>query len=124
MKRVATKRSTKPVARKTPVKKRNPERRSADFIRTYGSELRCRWMQAQPSIVSGRGPCVNAHIRGDGAGRKADAEWIVPITADEHDELHHIGAAAFEKQYGISLYLAAKHTERQWRLYLTSPYDF
>ncbi len=124
MKRSPMPRPTKPIARTTPVKKRNPERRSAEFIRTYGSELRCRWMQAQPSVVSGRGPCVNAHIRGDGAGRKADAEWIVSLTNAEHEELHRIGAASFEKQYGLSLYLAAKHTERQWRLYLKSPYDF
>ena len=109
---------TKPIARTARVKPVNRERRSAEWRRAYESEDRVQWIQGQPSVISGDGPCDNVHIRGDGASRKAGAEWIIPMTRAEHDELHHIGLASFEQKYGISLYLAAKYIQRKWEAHL------
>ena len=104
----------KPLARTKGVKRKNEPRRSAEFIRCYESEARVAWVKRQPSVVSGDRPCENAHIRTGGTGRKADAEWIVPLTPAEHRHLHAVGAKTFEAETGISLYLAAQHTQREW----------
>lgn len=87
-----------------------------EFQRVYGGSARCGWIAAQPSVASGRGPCVNAHVRTGGIGRKADARWIVPLTFDEHGELHQHGIKTFERKYKIDLLEEARKTEREWQL--------
>jgi len=98
------------LARHVPVKRRNAKRRISEFVRCYGSKERVAWVKSQRSVASGKGPCVNAHTRGDGAGRKAGARWIVPLTDAEHRELHRIGVASFEKKYGLNLDFMAAQT--------------
>lgn len=92
----------------------NRKRKVSEFARTYGSKARVAWVRALPSVVSGKGPCVNAHVRGDGAGRKADYCWIVPLTRDEHDGLHFVGVRAFEHGYSVDLKELAAETQRAW----------
>ena len=58
--------------------------------------------------MSGRTPCVGHHVRGGGVGRKAGYEWIVPLTWEEHEELHRIGQQTFEARYGVDLEEEAK----------------
>lgn len=96
----------------------NPRRRKREFERAYGSEARVEWMRAQPSVVSGRTPCVNAHVKTGGMGRKADAAWIVPLTHEEHEELHRMGVLTFERHYVIHLASAAEAVERKWQVHL------
>ncbi|HZJ15828.1 MAG TPA: hypothetical protein VFD27_12315, partial [Chthoniobacteraceae bacterium] len=68
-----------PPARKTPIKRggrpkaRNPKRRASEFERCYHSHERVEWVSAQrcavclSEVFNG---CDNAHIAGDGMGRK------------------------------------------------------
>jgi hypothetical protein len=77
----------------------------AEFARVYGSKERVEWMQGLPSVATGKGPCVCAHIRhssgGGGTGRKADFIWTVPLTYVEHQQLHQRGASWFHEEYGL-----------------------
>jgi hypothetical protein len=113
-------RPRKPIVRtamkkqRAPVKARNVKRHAAELLRTYGPPERREWVKAQPCIVSGYTPCDNAHIEGDGAGRKAGFDKIVPLTRKHHRELHK-GRAAFEKKYDLDLDALAALTELAWR---------
>ena len=122
MKRTPLKRTAQ-LRRATPVKARNTTRRAREFVRAYGGVSRVLWVQRQPSVVSGKGPCENCHVAADGAGRKADARWIVPLTFDEHRLLHAIGKASFEALTGVDLDAAAVATECAWQAYFTSTTD-
>ena len=110
---------SKPLQRTTRLRASGPirpkKRSAADKQRVYGTPERIEWLKAQPSVASGRGPCENVHVRTDGMSRKADARFIVPLTHEEHRELHQIGTAAFEAKYNISLALEAERTEMRWR---------
>lgn len=98
------------------IKPVNRKRRASEFERAYGSKERVAWIQAQPSVVSGERPCVNAHVRNGGAGRKADAKWIVPLTAQEHENYHIVGKRFFEKWGGnINLDECAAVIEARWQ---------
>lgn len=96
---------------------RTAERKAAEWKRVYGSEERVEWISRQPSVVSGKTPCQNAHIKSGGMGRKADSCWIVALTAEEHAEIHNQGIRSFEAKYGIDLTAAAVATEMKWRAY-------
>ena len=97
----------------------NPERRKRERERAYGPPERREWVQGQPSVVSGRTPCVNAHVPDpegpSGMGRKADARWVVPLTLEEEMELHRVGIETFQARHDIDLTEAARETERQWK---------
>lgn len=48
-----------------------------------------------PSCISGKGPCEAHHLRcagGRGVGLKAEDRWAVPLTHEEHMELHRVGS--------------------------------
>lgn len=97
---------------------RTPEQRDAEWLRAYGSEDRVEWMRAQPSIISGKRPSVNAHTRNGGISRKADANTIVPITDEEHRLVHQHGWSYF----GLTpdqLDEHAAETERRWLAHST-----
>ena len=98
----------KPVARKKP----------DNWARAYGSPSRVRWICSLPSIISGMSPCVNAHTRNGGIGRKADYAFIVPLTQAEHDELHQHGVGTFERKYHVNLEQRARTIEAHWKLHL------
>jgi cell division inhibitor SulA len=91
-------------------------RADREWVRAYGSEARVAWVRSLPSVVTGMRPCVNAHVRSGGTGRKADACWIVPLTGEEHAELHRIGQRSFAAKYRIDLETKAADIERLWQL--------
>ena len=94
----------KPVRlKKSRVNPINRERRDREWARAYGSVERVEEVRAMRSVVSGKTPCVNAHVTTGGTGRKADARWVVPLTHEEHMELHAIGLRSFEAKYGVDL---------------------
>src|SRR5690242_8623293 len=97
--------------RKRLKRERDKARRDADFLRAYGGEERVEWVKLQPSVVSGKVPCVNAHVRVGGMGMKGDYCWIVPLTDEEHRELGECGRASFEAKYAVDLDTAAGRTE-------------
>ncbi len=114
-------RATAPLARTTRVKATNPLCKREAFARAYGGAERVDWIKGQPSILSGARPCVNAHVKTGGMGRKADARWIVPLTAAEHDELHRIGQRTFEAKYAIDLAFWAQVIDARWEAYRAAP---
>jgi len=98
--------------KRTPIRKVNRARRNREFNRAYHSPAFVKFTRESPSVVSGHGPCVCAHVTPNddppsGMGRKADAKWIVPLTKEEHDELGQIGRWTFEAKYGRDLGLDA-----------------
>lgn len=108
--------SSKP---RTRVKNVNRRRRAKEFKRCYGSAARVEWVKNRPCYVCHREATAerlneNAHIVGGGAGRKSDAEKIVPLCPTCHAELHALQPVAFEAKHGVSLELAAEATERAW----------
>lgn len=110
-----------PKARKAirPKKQRTGAEERAKHEREYGPPGRADWVQAQPSVASGKGPCVNAHTKGDGASRKGHYTTIAPLTDHEHrGELHQWGQRTFETHYGIDLAACAAETERLWLAHL------
>lgn len=53
--------------------------KAAEFARCYGSAKRCAWIRDQPCVRCSSTPCVNAHVRVDGMGRKGPYQQIVPM---------------------------------------------
>lgn len=94
--------------------RRNAARQAKNLERAYGGESRIAWVARQPSVVSGQGPCENVHVRIGGASFKADARWIVPMTAEEHRELHQWGKKTFERHYHIDLDALAAETDHRF----------
>ena len=80
----------------TGVKAVNPKRRKAEWARAYGSAERVKWVKRQVCCICSAVPVDQAHIEGGGAGRKADADRIVPMCRPHHDMLHRMGRASFE----------------------------
>lgn len=106
--------------RKTPLRKRNPERKAREFTRAYGGEERVKWIAAQPCVVCGRTPSQNAHVRGGGAGRKADARWVVPLCDICHQSLHLFGQKTCEATWKIDLMHAAEIVDARWEVHLAT----
>lgn len=116
------------IARKKPIARSSPKRtrRTAagqrkKFEREFGGQERHDWVEAQPSVASGKGPCVNAHVvKGDGGmSYKASARFIAPLTDFEHiEELHRYGPQWFEAKYGLDLAACAADTGKRWLSHL------
>ena len=100
-----------------PIRAKNPVNAADTFARCYGSEARVEWVQSLPCVVEhcARGRSENAHVEGGGAGRKADANKIVPLCKTHHGELHRMGVEEFEGTYYVDLAALALDTERCWR---------
>lgn len=113
--------SRKGIKRGGPVKKVNRKRKASEFARCYHSKRRVSWVKGLPSVVSGESPCDNVHVRGDGAGRKAGYEYIIPLTRAEHRELHQIGARSFERKCKVFLLMEAARTMSAWLNAADSP---
>ncbi len=58
--------------------KRKP-RPASETLRIYGPPARRVWVKNHPCCVCGDGPCVNAHIKVDGLGKKSHYTNIVPL---------------------------------------------
>jgi hypothetical protein len=105
------------ITRHTHIKQSNPARKKATFARAYGSAERCVFVKSLPCCVAGdlcAGETTNAHVRGDGASRKADADQIAPLCSYHHAELHAIGIATFTMRYAVDLDAEARRTEELW----------
>lgn len=105
-----------------PPRAKNAKNAADTFTRCYHSEERVEWVQWQPCIVPGcTQPSENMHIEGDGTGRKAGYEKIVPGCRGHHrtrkDSLHNLGREAFEGEHLVDLAALALDTERCWRRY-------
>src|SRR4051812_21381777 len=100
--------------------KRTEAAKMEEFERKYGSVDRVLWMQRQPSVVSGKTPCVNAHIGHDGMARKSHHTTIVPLTREEHDLMNAVngGIDTFCERYATSieqLLAYAAEIEARWQ---------
>ena len=106
--------------RKSAVRKVNRKRRSANWLRAYGSEERVGWVKAQPCVTDNPswsrcvGEVENAHIETGGTGRKADAAKVVPLCRRHHRCLHEQGRETFETLQDVDLEILAARTERRW----------
>lgn len=106
------------IARKVAPRKRNAKRHKAEWLRAYGSKERVEFVAELPCIICKLRPCENAHTgRRSGAGRKADADTIVPLCLWHHAIYHNIGVETFVFRYRMShadLDKAAAETEKLW----------
>jgi len=66
------------------------------------------WNRLQPSAATGKQPCECAHLHSRGAWGSDFS--VVPLTREEHSELHRKGQDAFEYKYHVNLWKEA------WRL--------
>lgn len=98
-----------------PLPKKNGKRREKAFRRAYGSKERVEWTRLHGCVVCARVPCDNAHVVGGGMGRKADADRIVPLCREHHDDLHRFGLATFQRVYLTDLPWAAELHAAAWR---------
>src|SRR4051812_32911719 len=114
---VCPKTPRKALLRKSPIKRGSamkPKKRSAkEKLRIYGAAERITWLKKQPCLLVGRGTtkehgphqCFGAiqvaHIMTGGMGRKANAEFTVPLCHAAHHTLHTIGQRSFERTYGL-----------------------
>ena len=91
--------------RKNPNKKLEPKAASK---RPGMDRAHLAMIRTLPSCISGRQPCDPHHLRvkGErGVGLKATDKWAVPLTRDEHDEVHKVGSRKEEAWFaarGIS----------------------
>ena len=109
-----------PLTRKTPLKATKPvnpintERRKSEFARAYHSKARVAWVQALRCACGCSGtPCDNAHVVGDGMGRKADYTTIIPLTRTCHGKVHQKGWAAIGLNKDEALAIA-RQVQRMW----------
>lgn len=102
--------------RTTRLRTKNPDRRRREFARCYGSPERVAFVQARPCVVPrcGASPCENAHVGTGGAGRKADADRVVPLCPAHHRELHRRGARTFAVAHDLDLQLHAARADALW----------
>ena len=98
---------------------RNKERQEREFLRCYGSEERVEWVNSFGCVICGTHMTrrENVHVRGGGAGRKADARFIVPMCRPHHRELHREGVDTFSASYSIDLEATADQFEARWQAY-------
>ena len=117
------KRPPKPLKRSR-VKSVNAKRRSREFVRAFGSDERVAWVRALDCFVSYSvacgGPIENAHTESGGAGRRADARFIVPLCRKHHRQLHELGADTFGRAYKVDIRFAASRIEEAWQRHLAA----
>lgn len=92
----------------------------ATFERAFGGEDHDEWIKWQPSVVSGKTPCVAAHVRGGGVAYRADACWTVPMTYAEHQEMHNVGQKTYAARHGLDLDALAVAHWAAFQHYLTT----
>lgn len=69
-------------------------------------------------VACGAFGCENAHVAGDGAGRRAGYAKIIPLCPTCHRLQHQIGAGTFAIRYRLDLRELAAETERCWQQFL------
>lgn len=112
-----------PLRRKASIKRVNKGRRKAEWARAYGCKARVEFVKRLPCAVETCCKpqlCENAHVKSGGKGRKADAEWVVPLCRQHHRQLHHNGIETFQKFYNIDLDAEAVNTNAAWASHCTA----
>lgn len=124
LKPISEKHAAKPRKARKPVKKRNAKRRASEFARCYHSAERVAFVKSLPCAAcrhqGAYNPIVNAHAHGDGAGRKASYQTIVPLCWTCHSIQHSSGNEALERLRGFSFDESAKYTEAKWQAFQQS----
>lgn len=119
--------ASRPIARKAKVKARNRKRHSREWVRAYGSQDRVKFVKSLPCVVTGCGnaPSENMHTGTGGAGRKGDADTIVPACAEHHRFAHQHGIQTFVRSFPLpeSLMVLASRTERLYQAYADGGWD-
>lgn len=106
--------------RKTRLRGRNAKRHTAEWLREHGSVDRVKWVKTLACIIADQhtceGPIENAHIKGDGTSRKADARFIVPACRLAHRGTGgmHAGIETFAARYGLDLEAEAARIQTTW----------
>lgn len=76
------------------------------------------WIKAQHCCVAKKfvhsEAIENVHIKTGGAGRKADASFVVAMCSRHHAFLHSMGRETFERFYSIDLDTEAAITKSRW----------
>lgn len=64
------------------------------------------WVKSLPSAISGQRGCDAHHLIGHGGimGSKVSDYMTFPLTREEHEELHRIHWAEWERQHGTQHY--------------------
>lgn len=112
------------ISRKTKPKARNVKRRQSEFARCYGSRQRVEWVKSLPCMG-----CVtywpispspgwlseNAHTVTGGAGRKADADTIIPLCTNHHRRYDRHLAPFDHPEVREQMRYLAKHVDDAWQ---------
>lgn len=117
--RAALRHGTKRLARRTPLRPVNPERKTAAFLRAYG-EVHHHFVRGHPCVVLAdaepakrtrcRGPVEAAHAVGRGmGGARGDKRDLFPACRRHHNEQDGrepcpnggVGREAFVESYGV-----------------------
>lgn len=112
-----------PAKKKTAAqRKRAKERKARAFARTYGSLERVLFVRyALECVVEGCGGLPeNAHLDGEGMGRKGHYTRVAPICRRHHrtrkDSLHALGSVeAFDRVHHTDLEAAAVRTDEAFQ---------
>jgi hypothetical protein len=107
---------TKPLKRKTAVKKRNAVRIKKRREEAFGGKAE--FVRSLPCVACPRfgiiqmQPTEAAHARSRGAGGKADA--LIPLCSYCHACQHNLGVRTFENRTGLDLMFVAAKVEMDW----------
>ncbi len=112
------------IARRKPIKRGKPPKRSgrikpkkrsaSEFARIFHSGERVIWISMRCCVACGIRGCENAHIAGEGMGRKGGYAKVIPLCPACHRLQHRIGAGSFAIRYNLDLRAIAAATERAW----------
>ncbi len=93
-----------------------PKKRSAaEYARIYHSAERVEFVKSLPCAACGLEEFSgNAHVAGDGIGRKSDYTKIIPLCPWCHRRQHDIGAGSFAIKFQLDLRALAAATQRAW----------
>lgn len=86
-------------------------------VKPLRSQKYLRWVETQPSVISGRPADDAHHIKGHGYGgtTKPSDYFTIPLTHDEHTHFHNIGWQSWEEKYGSQWKFIAQTLERAVR---------
>lgn len=89
----------------------------AKWRRAYHSPERVNFVKSLPCCLSGLAGVENAHVEGDGAGRKGHYTAIVPMRRELHRRWHRYGLEGLAPYSATRDYLlyCASETERMWQ---------
>lgn len=75
------------------------------------------WIRSLPSVVSGKMGCDAAHTGDDGGmAQKASDYSCIPLTREEHGELHR-GRAEFERLHQVDIAALVRRLNHDWFAY-------